>query len=120
MLGWEVFVYRQIRTPQGEPGKILLARWMTGLNGLDWLEDLVKTNRAVDLGGDGYPCRYSIAAGVLSPVLSRGLPAHDGPPVIGDDYALPAGWNGDLKADHAALASRPSEEQLLVEAWDQS
>ncbi|HSB61423.1 MAG TPA: hypothetical protein VLI67_06870 [Vicinamibacteria bacterium] len=100
--------------------RVLVARWMTGVFGLRWIDDLVKARKAVDLGGNGYPCRYSIAAGVLRPVISNGLPPNESPPVIGADYALPGGWSSELKVDAAALSECRSEEELLIEAWDQS
>jgi hypothetical protein len=40
--------------------------------------------------------------------------------VIGDNYALPAGYVGDARIDMARLESLPADEPLIVEAWDQS
>jgi hypothetical protein len=121
MLGWDVMVFRKIPRPQPEKAEeLLLARWATGVFGLKWLDDLVRSNRAVDLGGNGYPSRYSIAAGVLLPVISRGLPANSSPLVVGEDYSLPPGWNGKLEIDAEKFSACPSEEQLIIEAWDQS
>jgi hypothetical protein len=60
MLGWHVSVYRQkdggsspatFPTPEGTR----LAVWQTGIGGLDWLDELVKAGKAIDLGGNGYP-----------------------------------------------------------------
>ncbi len=88
MLGWHISVYRQ-NPPSKEPalwefavgGKI--AVWSTGLDGMDWLKDLEKNGDGVDLGGDGYPYKFTIPAKALtsyldllrpdSPLWKRGL-----------------------------------------------
>jgi hypothetical protein len=114
MLGWEVFVYRPT-TPD-----VCIARWMTSVFGLDWLDQLVKGNKATDLGGNGYPNKYEIAAGVLLPIIKAGLPANDSPLVIGDDYLLPDGWSGDIDWNQQEALACHSNDQLVVEAWDQS
>lgn len=118
MLGWEVFVYRHRATNPGEG--LLVGRWMTGIFGLKWIDELVKAQRAVDLGGNGYPCRYSMAASTFMSVVTNGLPSHDTPPVIGEDYALPAGWNSEPELNMAVLAECGRDEELVIEAWDQS
>lgn len=113
MLGWEVFVTRQ-----GDGA--LVARWKTSLFGLKWLRELVAQHKAVDLGGNGYPNRFSIAAGVLLPILGAELPPNQSPVVFGDDYAIPPGWSGDVALNAEVAAACDPHEQLMVEAWDQS
>jgi hypothetical protein len=110
MLGWEIFVYRRAAAEsQDKREGVLVARWMTeAFGGLDWADNLVASKQALDLGGSGYPSRYSIPAGVLLTLLSHGFPS-----------ARP-GWTSNLLMDRAALASCSSEEELEVEAWDQS
>lgn len=121
MLAWEVYVCRQVTIAAGgEPKEILVATWTTAVNGLRWLDDLVKANKAVFLGGDGYPLRYTVAAGVLLPLISNGLPPNDSPIVFGEDYILPRGWSSKLDIDLASIADCRSEETLFIEAWDQS
>ena len=117
VLGWYVLVFRK---GADAPKQLPLALWETGVFGLEWLDDLVKAEKAVNLGGDGYPKCYSITAGVLLPVLAKGLPSNRSPLVIGDDYLLPPGWNGQLELDLAALSACPTDETLFIEAWDQS
>jgi hypothetical protein len=64
MLGCCIGVYRQ-KDISVSPGKsdppegARLAVWQTGLGGLDWLNELVKAGKAIDLGGNGYPNRYT-------------------------------------------------------------
>ena len=113
MLGWEVFVSRQ-----GSDAPV--ARWKTSVFGLKWLDALVEGHKALDLGGNGYPNKYSIAAGVLLPIITRGLPANSSPLVVGDDYVTPAGWSGDVTLNAKNAAACHPDEQLLLEAWDQS
>jgi hypothetical protein len=56
---------------------------------------------------------------VLLPVLAEGLPANQSPPVIGEDYVLPAGCRGKVQI-LGALDELPANEILVVEAWDLS
>jgi hypothetical protein len=44
-----------------------LAVWQTGLGRLDWVYELVKAGKAINLGGNGYPCRYTATAEYLTP-----------------------------------------------------
>ena len=44
-------------------------------------------------GGNGYPLHFRVRAGAFCKTIGDGLPAHDSPEVIGDDYVLPAGYN---------------------------
>lgn len=114
MLGWEVFVYRPTMPD------VFIARWKTSVFGLKWLDRLVEDNKAIDLGGNGYPDRYAVAAGVLLPMIKSGLPANDSPPVIGDDYVLPEGWSSDIDWNRQEVLACEGSDQLIVEAWDQS
>ncbi len=94
MLGWAVFVFREkdLQNEKSSREKARsIARWESGLFGLQWIDSLVKEGNAADLGGNGYPNRYTTTADVLFPILRSGLPRNDSPPVVGDDYALPAG-----------------------------
>ena len=113
MLGWEIFVTRQ-------GSEAAVASWTTGVFGLKWLDQLVQEHRAVDLGGDGYPSRYSVAAGVLLPIITQGRPAYTSPLVIGEDYVMPSGWSGQVKLNKENIAACQPDEQLMVEVWDQS
>lgn len=113
MLGWLVIVTRH-------GSNATVARWETSVFGLKWLDDLVESHRAVDLGGNGYPKRYSIAAGVLLPIISGTLPANGSPLVIGEDYVTPAGWSGTVELNAETANACRLDEQLLIAAWDQS
>ena len=97
-----------------------LATWQTGINGMDWLEELVAKGIGADLGGNGYPNTYEMPAGVMLAILANGIPKHGGPTVAGDDYVLPRGWTGNASIDLERLRSMEPSEILIVEAWDQS
>lgn len=93
---------------------------MAGLGGLDWLEELVRQGKAVDVGGNGYPCRYKVAAKDVLVKIAAGPPPNDGPFVIGDDYVAPGGWTGNVRIDRAKVSECSPDEGLIIEAWDQS
>jgi hypothetical protein len=114
MLGWDIKVIRN-----AGPKPVCIARFSAGVFNLSWLDELVREGRAADLGGDGYPLRYSAAAGVLLPLLRRALPPDRTPPVIGEDGLQPAFGNRvDLR--EADVSGIPAGEILMVEAWDLS
>ena len=113
MLGWEIIV-----TQHG--CNATLARWRTSIVGLAWLESLVRANQAVDLGGNGYPNKYSISARVLFPLIANGAPSTRSPLVIGDGYVLPPDWSSRVELDVTRMSASLPDEKLLVEAWDQS
>ena len=125
MLGWNIGVFKQ--TDGGLlPGRVdsalgeRLAVWQTGVRGLDWLSELVEAGDAIDLGGDGYPLRYTAQAQVLT------APIVDGPPEAHTVWVYERGdilgdaWAGKAVIDHSVLDGCESTEWLLVEAWDES
>ncbi len=116
VLGWEIFVSRTT----GDKKKTALAKWSCGVFGLSWLDDLVKAGKAVSLGGQGYPCKYIVSARVLIPAIKNGVPKHNSPLIIGDDYVLPEGWSSDIEWDKEQILACAPDELLEVEAWDQS
>ena len=124
MIGFEIFVYRAdlVTDPNATwpEEKALLIRWLVGgLGGLRWIDDLVKEGKAVDLGGNGYPLRYTALAKDFLPRIASGIPKPGGGPIIGEDYYLPANWIGK-PAITKEFACCPAEQLLLINAWDQS
>ena len=125
MLGWHISVYRQAdkiaspataMSPQGRR----LAVWQTGLNGLDWISELVKDGKAIDLGGDGYPSRFTSTGEHLIPRIVDGPPEALSTWISGASDILGEGWVGRTVIDRAAVAECLPEEWLFVEAWDES
>lgn len=110
-MGWEFFVERQsdVGAAGGMPEATPLARWQLGLGGTTWLAELVARGLATDLGGQGYPCRWRVSAGVLAAALADRLPAPQSPLIL-----------GSTQMDLARLQGLDPGEMLLVEAWDQS
>ena len=97
-----------------------LAVWQTGLGGLDWLDELVKADKAIYLGGNGYPNRYTATAEFL---LRQVM---ENPPKARDHWLVDAGdivtstWVGKTATDPAEASQCSPVEWLLVEAWDES
>jgi hypothetical protein len=71
MTGWNIGVFKQendgASPATGQSRGARLAVWQTGWRGLLWLEELVEAGNAINLGGNGYPCRYTATAGHLIP-----------------------------------------------------
>lgn len=125
MLGWHISIYRQ--TDEGASPATLgsnpgtrVAVWQTGLSGLDWINELVEAGNAINLGGRGYPSRYTATAENLIPRIV------DEPPGARRIWAFGAGdvltdkWVGETLIDEAAAAACRPGEWLLIEAWDES
>src|SRR5688572_11215799 len=109
MMGWHISIYRQTEggaspaaaeTPHG----IRLAVWQTGSNGLDWIDELVRDGKAIDLGGCGYPCRYTATAGYLIPRILDEPPGARQVWVAGAGDILTHKWAGKTVLDQAAVA----------------
>jgi hypothetical protein len=125
LLGWNISVHRITGNP-AEPATVestqgtRLAVWQTGPDGLQWINQLVESGQAIDLGGNGYPNRYTARADRLLPQIIGGPPqaranwgSDDG------DILLPQ-WVGKTFVDRAAMDECKPEEWLLIIAWDES
>jgi len=124
MLGWGISVHRRTdgaspATAQSPSGK-RLAVWQTGLGGLDWLDELVKAGKAIDLGGNGYPYRYTALAEHIIPRIVDEPPGARDPWVCGPHDILGQGWEGKTVLDQDAIAACRPDEWLLVVAFDES
>ena len=101
MIGWWIVVAAQ--TPEEcdqavDRRAAVLANWEVGPGGIEWLHQLVKAGSAIQLSFSGYPNRYTAKAVDVLPLLAGGPPAHRGPPIIGDDYVMPANWKVAMAA----------------------
>jgi hypothetical protein len=125
MLGWHISVYRQrdggaAPATETSPEGPRLAVWQTGLWGLQWIDALVAAGKAIDLGGNGYPCRYTATAEHLVPPIMEGPPQaratwlHDASDILTDK------WEGQTVIDRAVADGCRPDEWLLVVAWDES
>jgi hypothetical protein len=138
MLGWHISVYRLqgnaqavlnalhpdtadqiLREAAGSP-RSRIAVWQAGLDGLDWIDQLVEHGQAIALPGNGYPNHFFAPAHQLLTALM------EGPPEAKEAWTFDAGdvigpaWEGRTVVDEAAAAECRPDEWLLVEAWDES
>jgi hypothetical protein len=124
MLGWNIGIYRlkkgEVPATATSPQGMRLAVWQTGVRGLDWIDTLVEEGKAINLGGDGYPCRYTATAEHLIPHFVTGVPeAHSTWSFDASDIRM-EGWEGKTVIDQTAIAACRPDEWLLVVAWDES
>jgi hypothetical protein len=125
MLGWNIGIYRQIDdrempgTSESRQGT-RLAVWQTGPDGLGWLDELVKSGKAIDLGGDGYPFRYTAMAQYLIPEIIHEPPGANSRWICEPTDILSEKWEGKTVVDHVEADCCDHGEWLLVEAWDES
>ena len=125
MLGWNIGIYRQADNGASpatadSPTGTRLAVWQTGLGGLDWINELVKAGQAINLGGYGYPCRYTATAENLLPRIIEGPPGARSAWSFGLYDRLTEKWEGKTVIDRTAAADCRPDERLLIEAWDES
>ena len=122
MLGWNISVYRleqgAVPATTKSPTGLRLAIWQTGLDGLDWLDELVKEGKAVNLGGNGYPCRFTATAEHLLPHFVNGVPEAHSTWSFEVTDILMKGWAGKTAINQTAIAACRPDEWLLLLAWD--
>ena len=124
MLGWHISVYRQL-DDRSRPAKVGSARgtrlavWQTGLDGLDWIEEVARS-RGYNLGGNGYPCRYTAQVRDVLPPILAGPPSARNPWRSDPGDILGPNWVGHTLIDHGLARACDPEEWLLIEAWDES
>jgi hypothetical protein len=125
MLGWNISLFRQqdggvAPAAMDSATSARLAVWQTGLDGLKWIDELVQTGKAIVLGGNGYPSRYTATAEHLLPRIM------DQPPGARETWVFDSGdiltdkWEGKTVVDIAAASQCRLDEWLVVEAWDES
>ena len=127
MLGWQIYVSRSSPKPLGSAfehtlkNESLLASWLTGLNGCKQIETLVEEGKAKYLGSyGGYPRSYSAKAEDVIPLVLSLKSKTEGPTVVGEDYAYIGGFNSEIELFLDRIKTCPLNEELSIEAWDQS
>jgi len=122
-LGWEFIVFRKsdidAKGSDIRHGLRYLARRECGLGGEKWIDDLVSTGKAVPQNRK-FVRSYIVNVEVLKTIIEVGIPKHEGPDVIGDDYFMPGGWACNACIDWVSLKSFPRDELLIVDMFDQS
>jgi len=124
-IGWHISIFRQenrrgvaaeFDSPLGSP----LAVWQTGWGGLDWVRELVRQGKAIDLGGNGYPLKFTALAEHLLPFV------HGTPPEAKKHWSFDSGdvllpnWLGETTKYPDTIAACSPSEWLVLEAWDES
>jgi hypothetical protein len=113
MLGWNISVYRKSDHKK-------LAEWQSRLYGLIWIDDLVKEGHATFLDGNGYPYHFTATASHLLPPILEGPPEANEHWTHAPSDILLENWAGKTVLDHDAMSQCAPEEELLIEAWDES
>jgi hypothetical protein len=125
MLGWHISVYRQ-ENGGSSPASFgalhgsRLAVWQTGLGGLDWIDELVREQKAIDLGGNGYPMEYTATAAHVLEQLRNGPPEAKAAWSCGAGDIILPGWAGTTTKDPETIDACRPDEWLLIQAWDES
>ena len=130
MLGWWITVMTLVHdssvvASKEEYEKHILASWETGLGGVDWLIALANNGKATwDKSKDGYPWRFTARASEILPVITSGLPKHQGVWTFGmdpgEEYATPPSWSGKVQLRPQNIERCQPEARLIIDAWDQS
>jgi hypothetical protein len=139
MLGWHVSVYRlegvdlpfpNLLSPDASRQQLLrdaassrgtrIAVWQAGVDGLRWIDNLVKNGQAIALPGNGYPFHFFAPARHLLTPISEGPPQANAVWRHDPGDILTSKWEGRTTIDQEAVARCSPDEWLLVEAWDES
>ena len=125
MLGWWILI--STHTPEERDASdseaaraAVVAQWEVGPGGLDWIEGLVSRHLATKLKANGYPNRYTAAAGEVLAQLEGGPVENQGLGMKGKHYILPEHWRGAIKVDFARLTRCDRCQLLTIDAWDLS
>lgn len=136
MMGFHFSVYRLVDSPPPDIPQLLseltsaaldrvkrgerIAVWQTGIDGLDWIDQLVKDGRAAGELGSGYPGAFFAPACHLLPVILEGPPAANKTWISEPtDILLPA-WDGRTVIDRKQANACSPDDWLLLEVWDES
>jgi hypothetical protein len=125
MLGFHISVYR-LPDGGGAPATwesvegARLAVWQTGLGGLDWLDELARDGKAINLGVRTLCGRFTTQAAHVLPRIADGPPGARPIWSFGPYDILTEKWDGRTVIDRDAAAACRPDEWLLIEAWDES
>ena len=127
MLGWFVCIYRKASartspaTNARQQDEELLAKWQTGLYGLDWLEKLVIEEKAIEIAANnGYPIRYTATAKYIIPFIVDNPPNAREQWIADEGDILLPSWNGKTEINKTDIDKCSPDEWLLIETWDES
>jgi hypothetical protein len=107
LLGYNISIYRQ-RNEGASPATAdsaegaRLAVWQTGVGGLDWILTLEKEGKAIFLGGNGYPCRFTATTEHLMPEIIDVTRVSPGNWLLGEHDTVTKEWEGKNVVDRDA------------------
>lgn len=110
MLGWSVMVRAlspEECTRSGSDSAFLLARWDARVDGLGFLDALVRQGKARKLLSGGYPERYVAKAADFLPLIANRPPGTLGP-------------RTEVLRYDDRIAACAAEQLLTIDAWDLS
>ena len=126
MLGWNISVYRQ-QDGGASPASFGAARgarlavWQTGgYDGLNWIKELLKHQKAIGLGGNGYPLEFTAMTKYLKTSIIDGPPCAREAWAYGPRDVLLDYWEGKTNKNIETLNTCRPDEWLLIQAWDES
>lgn len=125
MLGWNIGVYRQKNSGKspatfGAEHGTRLAVWQTNSGGLNWIDELVEQQKAISLGGNGYPCEYTSMATYIIPSIRKDPPSAKAVWSFDSGDILLSGWEGKTVISLENIDACRPDEWLIIQAWDES
>ena len=97
-----------------------LAVWQSGIGGLGWIYTLINKNKAIELGGCGYPSRYTAQAKHILPELAGEPPEANAVWSCGPTDQLSEAWSSKTAKDQELMQGCLPDEWLIIDAWDES
>lgn len=125
MLGWHISVFRQATNFEEPPSfesdrGARIAVWQAGLDGLNWVDELIEEGKASLLGGNGYPVRFTARASAVIPIVKGGPPHARKSWVSDPGDVLTSKWEGKTTIDEEVANNCAPSEWLIIEVWDES
>jgi hypothetical protein len=90
---------------------------MTGLDGIDWLNERVAAGRATR-DGDGLKLQYWAKASDVLPFIDREPHPANARVVFGEDYVMSADAVWNAKSNPEAVQACTDDAPLYIEVWD--
>ena len=122
MLGWHINIFKtevkKFIAYDATTTELRIASWSTGEAGLDWLKKLAQSKRIQELGGNGYPYRFSAKAFEIIPIIKTGY-SISSELSNSYEYVFQEYERRTLKIDPTKFNGCSLQDQLLIEAWDQ-
>ena len=117
MLGFEIYIFPKSHYiahtkmwEREERWKHFLAAWATSDGGYEWIDDLVKKGVAFELPSDEVLLLlYKTKLSAIKHIFKGNIPEPKGPGVV-----------RDIEINESRISECSDDEELIIEAWDQS